>query len=107
MQCARGLEDYSGLAAVLAHPVGVEGVEVGGGVAGGRGEDGADGVKVGNVVGGDCGELVVARNLWVSVGGMSIRHLGSIVGATYDSAVRRTSLPFAELFVAVAVAAGR
>lgn len=63
-----GAEDEARLAAVLAHPVGVEGVEVAGRRAGVGGDDGADGLEVRDVGRGELGEAGVALDAGVAAG---------------------------------------
>ena len=68
-----GLENESGVAAVFAHPVRVEGLEVVGGgicVGAGGGEDGRgvgkDGFEVGNVILCDLGEFGISFEIGVA-----------------------------------------
>lgn len=101
-------QDQARLAAVLAHPVGVEGLEVafGGAVVGG--DNGADFLEVGDVDGGERGEAGVALDGGVAViAAVSVRGRSFGRRGTHDSAVSRTSFGFAVLFVAATAVAGR
>lgn len=96
-------QDEARLAAVLAHPVGVEGLEVAFGSAVVGGDNGADFLEVGDVGGGECGEAGLALDGGVTViAAVSVRRRSFGWRGTHDSAVSRTSFGFAALFVAAA-----